>query len=218
MRTWTRAIAAFTLVEVTIVAGIIAGARGSYTGAMDRARRMACQHNLQQLYQGLYQLDLFDGRLPEISFFSKDPQKDPKSLLRVLGPEFSGVLLCPTMPEDIKKHKVTYIFNDELSGKSLDSVRDRRKTWVLMGMTATVRDPKDKRRLAGPQPHSGGVNVLYADGHVEWTKTPPVLKPIDAPKEDTEESTESPASPSEPRQPSRPPGRIPRIPTIPRGY
>jgi len=161
-----RAALAFTLVEVTMVAGIVGGAQGSYTGALDRAKRTVCQHNLKQIYQGLLQIDLFEGRLPKISFYSKDPKKDPHSLLRVLGPSYAGVLVCPTMPEDLKRRGLTYIFNDQLCGKSLSMVRDPSHTWLVMEMTAVVRDKKDPRRLAGPQPHSGGVNVLYADGHV----------------------------------------------------
>lgn len=210
-----RAALAFTLVEVTMVAGIVGGAQGSYTGALDRAKRTVCQHNLKQIYQGLLQIDLFEGRLPKISFYSKDPKKDPHSLLRVLGPSYAGVLVCPTMPEDLKRRGLTYIFNDQLCGKSLSMVRDPGHTWLVMEMTAVVRDKKDPRRLAGPQPHSGGVNVLYADGHVEWTKTPPML--VKPKKGAGEPQPAAPAPQPEQKPPARPspPIRLPRIPSIP---
>lgn len=211
-RRWPRTALAFTLVEVTMVAGIIGGAQGSYTGALDRAKRTACQQNLKQIYLGLLQMDLFEGRLPRITFYSKEPKKDPYSLLRVLGPSYAGVLICPTMPEDIKRTGLTYIFNDRLSAKSLATVRDPGHTWLVMGMTAVVRDKQDPRKLAGPQPHSGGVNVLYADGHVEWTKTPPVLV---KPKKGPGQSPPPTAEPEEPPAQPSPPVRLPRIPTVP---
>ena len=212
-RKWQRALVAFTLIEVTMVAGIIGGAQGSYTGALDRAKMAVCQHNLKQVYQGLLIAELTEGgRLPQISFYSEEPRKDPRSLLRALGPDFEGVLMCPCMPEDIKKKGVTYVFNDSLGGKSLDSVRNPRRTWLVMGMTAVVRDKEDPKKLVGKQPHSGGVNVLYADGHVEWTKTPPVLKAVD----DESKEAEPPAGEPEPEAPRSPPVRLPRIPSIPR--
>ncbi len=207
---WQRAVAAFTLIEITMVSGIIGGAQGSYAGALNRAKRQVCEHNLKQIYQGLLMKDLFDGGLPKISFYSKDPKKDPNSLLRVLGPEYAGVLVCPCIPEDIKKSGLTYVFNDELGGKSLDTVPRRRTTWLVMGMTAVVRDPKDPRKLAGQQPHSGGVNVLYADGHIEFTKTPPRLRAVDAPKEEGEQEQE-PAPPAPEPRPQGPSGLPDRV-------
>ena len=207
---WQRAVTAFTLIEITMVAGIVGGAQSSYAGALNRAKRVACENNLRQIYQGLLMKDLFEGGIPKITFYSKEPRKDPQSLLRVLGPEFASVLICPCMPEDIKKSGLTYLFNDELSGKSLDSIPKRQSTWLVMEMTAVVRDKKDPKKLAGPQPHSGGVNVLYVDGHVEFTTTPPRLRAVDAPAEEgvkegeSEESTRQ----SEPGGPSSLPGRV----------
>jgi prepilin-type processing-associated H-X9-DG protein len=205
---------AFTLIEITMVAGIIGGSQGSYAGVLDRAKRATCANNLQQLYQGVYQKDLFDGHLPEISFFSKEPQKDPRSLLNVMGPEFSGVMICPTMPEDIKRTGCTYVFNDTLGGKSFDTIPDRKGTWVLMDMTGSVRSKDNPDQLSGPQPHSGGVNVLYADGHVEWTQTPPRLQAADAKPDAGRAPAAQPAPP--PAAPSSPPVQLPQIPSIPR--
>lgn len=211
---WRRGALAFTLIEVTMVAGIIGGSQGSYAGALDRAKRATCANNLQQLYQGLYQKDLFDGRLPEIAFFSKEPAKDPRSLLNALGPEFSGVMICPTMPEDIKRLGCTYVFNDALSGKSLDNLPNRRGTWVLMDMTGSVRSKENPDQLSGPQPHSNGVNILYADGHVEWTETPPRLQAADAKPAQGQLPQAQP--PAQPAPPSSPPVQLPQIPALPR--
>lgn len=213
-RKWRRGALAFTLVEITIVAGIIGGSQGSYAGALDRAKRAQCEHNLGQLYLGLYQKDLFDGRLPEISFFPKEPEKDPRSLLNVMGPDFRGVMVCPTMPEDIKRLGCTYVFNDALSGKSLDTIPDRKGTWVLMDMTGTVRSKENPDQLSGPQPHSEGVNVLYGDGHIEWTKTPPRLQAADAKPEAGRPA--EPQPPAEAPAPASPPVRLPQIPVLPR--
>jgi len=219
-RKWQRAVVAFTLIEITMVAGIIGGSQGSYTGALKRAKRTACAHNLRQIYQGLLMVDLTEGRLPRISFYSKDSRKDPHSLLRAIGSSFAPVLVCPTMPEDLKKSGCTYIFNDTLSGKSLTAVGNPSRTWLLMGMTAVMRDKKDPKRLAGKQPHSGGVNVLYADGHVEWTKTPPVLvKPKKGTDEGEAPAGESEAPAGEPKREAPPTGpsiHLPRVPTVPR--
>ncbi len=212
-RKWQRAVVAFTLIEVTIVAGIIGGSQGSYAGALKRAKREACAHNLRQVYQGLLMAELTEGRLPQISFYSKDSRKDPHSLLRTLGPSFAPVLVCPTMPEDIKKSGCTYVFNDTLSGKSFAAVRNPSRTWMLMGMTAVTRDTKDPKKLAGKQPHTGGVNVLYADGHVEWTKTPPVLV---KPEKKTEAGEESAEEPEQEAPPTGPSIRLPSVPSVPR--
>ena len=213
-RKWQRALVAFTLVEVTMVAGIIGGAQGSYTGALDRAKMAVCQHNLKQIYLGLLMVELTEGGgLPQISFYAKEQRKDPRSLLRALGPGYEGVLVCPCMPEDIKKKGVTYVFNDSLGGKPLDSVRNARRTWLVMGMTAVMRDQEDPKKLTGKQPHSGGVNVLYADGRVEWTKTPPVLV---KPKERTEEGEQPTEEPEQEAPPTSPSIRLPRVPSVPR--
>jgi len=211
-RKWQRAVAAFTLIEVTMVAGIIGGSQGSYAGALKRAKREACAHNLRQLYKGLLMTELTEGRLPEISFYSKDSRKDPHSLLRAVGSSYAPLLVCPTMPEDIKKSGCTYIFNDTLSGKSFSAIRDPVHTWLLMGMTAVVRDKNDPKKLAGDQPHSGGVNVLYADGHVEWTTTPPVLV---KPEEKGEAAEEAPPEPKQEAPPAGPSIRLPTVPSVP---
>ncbi len=212
-RKWQRAVVAFTLIEVTIVAGIIGGSQGSYAGALKRAKREACAHNLRQIYQGLLMAELTEGRLPQISFYSKDSRKDPHSLLRALGPSFAPVLVCPTMPEDIKKSGCTYVFNDTLSAKSFAAVRNPSRTWLLMGMTAVMRDKEDPKKLAGKQPHSGGVNVLSADGHVEGTKTPPVLV---KPEKKTEAGEEPAEEPEQEAPPAGPSIHLPRVPSVPR--
>jgi len=170
---------AFTVVELLVVTTIITGAGTgafSYKDAMDKAKQTACMHNLKQVAFGLQMYELEHGRLPDAKFFPKKPLKDKRSILKFLK-GYEKSLICPTMPDKIKKKGLTFIWNDEVSGMPLDRIKDKAKTWLLVEMTAAT--PK-----AAPPPHRDGYNVLYANWQVKWTKKPPKLKAIDAEEEE----------------------------------
>lgn len=166
---------AFTVVELLVVTTIITGVGTgafSYKDAMDKAKQTACMHNLKQVALGLQMYELEHGCLPDAKFFPKKPLKDKRSILKFLK-GYERSLICPTMPDKIKKKGLTFIWNDEVSGMSLNQIKDKSKTWLLVEMTAAT----PKKVLP---PHRGGYNVLYADWSVKWTKKPPKLKAVDA--------------------------------------
>ncbi|KPJ62695.1 MAG: hypothetical protein AMS15_03120 [Planctomycetes bacterium DG_23] len=169
---------AFTVAELLVVTTIITSAgtgASSYKHAMDKAKQTACLHNLKQVALGLQMYELENGRLPDAKFFPEKPLKDKRSILKFLK-GYEQCLICPTMPDEIKKKGLTFIWNDEVSGMSLDQIEDKSKTWLLIEMTAVT--PKKV-----PPPHRGGYNILYADWQVKWTKKLPKLKAIDAEEE-----------------------------------
>ena len=159
--------AAFTLLEVMVVTTIMSSQANNYGEVKRIAYQKSCANNLRQIYQGLLMYDMTNGGLPDAKFYPKDPKTDPKSLVKLLGPSFEPVCVCPVFPSAIKETGLTYIFNDELAGQSLDQVRDARKTWLVTEMNAV----SDKV----PMPHPGGFHILYADGHIDVTQDRPAI-------------------------------------------
>ncbi|MBA7575696.1 hypothetical protein ES708_17532 [subsurface metagenome] len=110
-----------------------------------------------------------DGNLPSASFYPKD-SSDKNSLANILHSYLGSksIFLCPSLPSELKKNGITYIWNDRFSNQDPDSVRDKDKEWLMMEMTAVGREI--------PPPHPGGYNILYLDGHIETKRKPPDLK------------------------------------------
>ncbi len=164
-RFFKRRTRAFTLIELTIAAGIVAGAAGSYRGAMDIAKRSVCQQNLRQVGQLLFMYEMSNGHLPDARFYPQDAQRDPRSISRIV-PELQPLLVCPSMPHSLAERGITFIWNDACSGKSISSIRNPRRTWLLMTVSA----------LDDKAPHLGGYNILYADCQTtEWVREHPEL-------------------------------------------
>lgn len=160
--------AAFTLIEVMVVMGIMMSQANNYGDVKRIAYQKSCENNLRQLYMALQMEAMNSDGLPDAKFYSENPKKDPKNLYNVLGPNYQQSLVCPVFPSSLKDKGCTYLYNDTLAGQSLDSIADPKKTWLLTELNAV--SPKI------PMPHPRGFNILYADGHIEITdKLPPDL-------------------------------------------
>ena len=149
----------FGLIEVMTVTAIVSSLQtNSYQGVRDRAVAIKCQHNLKQIALVL----MTSGALPNAAFYPKgDPKSDPQSL-RVLLKQIPGeMLVCPSMPAALKEKGLTFLWNDQLNGKSLLAAR----TWVLIEMSCLAEKPV--------APHSGNFHILYTDGSVKSVSQPP---------------------------------------------
>lgn len=191
--------AAFTLIEVMVVTGIMMAQTNNYGDVKKIAHQKACENNLRQIYLALQMEDTTSGALPDAKFYTEKPKKDPKSLYNVLGPNYQPSLVCPVFPPSLKDTGCTYLYNDTLAGQPLDSVQQPNKTWLVTELNAV--SPKI------PMPHLRGFHILYADGHIEITKTlPPDLADMakKVEKEQGEKSTgEEPNKESEKPAPAR---------------
>jgi prepilin-type processing-associated H-X9-DG protein len=148
-----------------VVTGIMMSQANNYGQVKDLAYQKSCENNLRQVYMGLSMYDMTNGSLPEAKFFAENPRKDPKSLYNMLDASYQALLVCPVFPQALKQKGCTYLFNDTLGGQSLSSISDPRTTWLMTELNAV----SDKIKM----PHPGGFNILYADGHIEATKTLP---------------------------------------------
>jgi len=159
------ALAAFTLVEVTVVMGIMMAETNNYGDVTKIAYQESCENNLRQIYQGLVMYDMNNGSLPDAKFYPDNPRKDPKSIVKLMDEAYQKLFVCPVFPGAIKDKGLTYIYNDTLKGQSLGTVSDPEKTWLMTELNAV----SDKIKM----PHPGGFHILYADGKVKVTKSIP---------------------------------------------
>ena len=157
----------FTLIELMAVTAILTSLPLGAYKAVGKAKEISCKNNLKQIYLALTMFRMNnDGNLPSACFYPKD-SSDKNSLANILRLS-KDVFLCPSLPGELKKNGITYIWNDRFSNQDPDSLPHKDKKWLMMEMTAV-----DKKI---PPPHPGGYNVLYLDGHIETKQKPPDLR------------------------------------------
>jgi len=159
--------AAFTMLEVLVVTGIMLSQSNNYGDVKKIAYQTSCHNNLEQLWQAFQMYDMNNGALPKATFYPKNPKTDANSIVKVFDAAYQPMFVCPVFPSDIRDTGLTYLYNDTVAGGSLDSVADPGHTWLLMEMNAV----SDKI----PMPHPGGFHILYCDGHIERTKQIPAV-------------------------------------------
>lgn len=149
---------AFTLVEISVVTGILASVpKAQYGQALAQARQTEVTINLKQVYQCIVVYEASMGALPEACFYPEDARSSPKSILKILElPE--KLLVNPALPESLVKRGLTYVWNEKVGGKALSGISEPAKTWLLADMTVISADI--------PGPNQGKYNVLWADGSV----------------------------------------------------
>jgi prepilin-type processing-associated H-X9-DG protein len=155
--------AAFTLLEVMVVTTIMTSQANNYGEVKRIAYQKSCQNNLRQIYMGLQMYEMTNGALPKAKFYPKDPRHGRKSIVTMIGPGYEQMFVCPVFPDEIKNKGLTYVYNDEVGGQTLDQLP--RDTWIMTEMNAV----SDKV----PMPHPGGFHILYADGQIKVTKERP---------------------------------------------
>lgn len=178
-----------TLIEVMVVTSSLASlGSGAFTGAMDAARRDACGQNLRQLGLAVQMFaDDNDGKLPAAYFLPADAEKDPGSIERILMPYVKSkpLFICPSAPEAVKKFGLGYIWNDQLNNMLIDQVPNPSQVWMMTDInaaaTAVPAQMAQQKKIdlsLIPPAHLEGYNILYADGHVKWSKEPPKIQPV----------------------------------------
>lgn len=130
-----------------------------------------CKVQLEKVYEYLVLYESDNGRLPIFELYPEDPIGNQESLINRLG-ELPGFdprwLRCPSAPAAVRAHGITYLWNTALNHGSLTNRNEI--TWVLVDMQAL-----DDRI---PGPHFGTYHILYSDGRVERSASPPHSLPL----------------------------------------
>lgn len=180
-----------TLVEVLMVSSFMSGlGGGAYQGALDGARRDVCLNNLKQLGLAIQMFAMdHDDKLPVAAFYpQKDPKNNPQSIRVKLWSYVKSdpIFQCPAAPDVLNSQGgLAYVWNDALNGMLQDQIPNPSQVWMMTDMATTltalpadVAKQKSINAKVVPPPHVNGYNILYADGHVKWSPTPPVIKPV----------------------------------------
>jgi prepilin-type N-terminal cleavage/methylation domain-containing protein len=157
----------FTLTELLVVTSILGAISPvAYIGVKNKAYEIQCMNNLKQIGTATQMFELDQGRLPDAKFFPENPNTDPRSIKVILKnyglPD--EIFICPTSPQQLKDLGLTYLWNDEVSGRTLYSIKNPSQTWLMVDMTAAYE------KVAS---HRNGYNVLYANFQVNWSASPP---------------------------------------------
>ncbi len=160
----------FTATELLMVTTLLFSIPvSSYIGIKNKALQIQCASNLRQIGMAINMFVISEGKYPPAKFFPAQPLKDPQSIVVILKSYHlpQKVFICPSAPPLLREKGLTYLWNDYLSGKDPSRVKNPSRTWMMVDITAV--DPRVSS-------HLGGYNILYADGHVEWSPRPPPIK------------------------------------------
>lgn len=124
-----------------------------------------CAYNLAQIYGALEMYEINHGVLPNLAFYPDNPKHAPDSLLVVLDPYAFGSDLgyCPSSHPLIRDRGLSYVWNIRMNGKKLHAAPDA--PWLITEISAL----SDQVR----PPHRGQYLILYADGRIARSRTPP---------------------------------------------
>lgn len=164
---------AFTLIEllvVVVIMGILLALIMPAIGmARESGRRSLCVSNMRQCYAWLMiYADEHDGKFP----ISSNPSDfDLASSPYPSYIEDYGILICPGSKDtkwvsgQFLPNNVSYMYNN--SNLNVDSQSD-----TILGADKVTN--ADNSTLSDSDNHKKyGVNVMYVDGHVKWSKTVP---------------------------------------------
>jgi prepilin-type processing-associated H-X9-DG protein len=130
------------------------------------ARQSECQSNLKRLFALLKQYDGKHDGLPKAAFYPRLPLTSADSLRVLLGDKETTRFTCPTCSPDLQRFGLNYAWNQKLSGKRLADIKEPANTWLLMDFVGA----HDWMVNNGHCGHRRGVNILYADGSVKWSR------------------------------------------------
>jgi len=130
-----------------------------------------CKENLLQIYESLKLYEQEHGRLPALELFPEDLHGNPDSILNKLKDREGfdpAWLICPSAPQVLRDQGITYLWNTALNQASL--LNRTEITWVLVDLQALDDNL--------PGPHFNAYQVLYTDGRVERSYSPPPSLPV----------------------------------------
>ncbi len=124
-----------------------------------------CADNLAQIYSALEMYEINHGVLPNLAFYPDNPKHAPDSLLVVLDPYAFGSDLgyCPSSHPVIRERGLSYVWNIRMNGKKLHAAPDA--PWLITEIAALSDQVSP--------PHRGHYLILYADGRIVRSQTPP---------------------------------------------
>jgi len=182
----------FTLVELLVVIAIIsilaAMLLPALKSARDSAKRVGCLSNLKQIYQGfsMYASD-WDNYLPtDVVVWQR------KIASYIYGreiPDWQGpvngntpVMMCPSYPKNLEQNAwehyglndkfiTAYLVANTYNGR-LDRCSNPSGTFLVLDSEYPM-STLNSVSMNFYRRHSGGINVLAADGHVGWMKEIP---------------------------------------------
>lgn len=131
----------------------------------DRSRDQLKQvHHILMLYEREH------GHFPTLDFFPEEPFRDSESILQVLRPYGldPAWLISPSAPNVLREHGISFLWNTALNRRSLDSLIE--PVWMLVDIQAL------DDRLPGP--HFRSYHILYTDGRVVRSPSPPHTLPV----------------------------------------
>lgn len=156
--------AGFTAVEILAVTGILTGlGGGAFVGNTSQAHQTACQQQLRQIGMAIQMMTMTGEPLPKAWFYPPDrhQNRETYNIVRLMSSHVpANLFVCPAAPQEINRRGIAYVYNSRVGGRTLDSIGNPSRTWLLMDINV-VSDQV-------PPAHRGGCNVLFADGSVKW--------------------------------------------------
>jgi len=156
----------FSLVELLIILLLLMCiASIAYFFTHQVMMRKRCKWNLREIHTALELYEIDRGTLPRLAFFPDEPKAEVDSIVSVLRPYGAGpeIYVCPALPQYLRSLGLTYIWNVRLNGRKMQS--PDAPTWMLTEMSALSDNV--------PKPHLGIYDIIYTDGAVRKSKTPP---------------------------------------------
>jgi prepilin-type processing-associated H-X9-DG protein len=160
----------FTATELLFVAALVSSIpAANYIGVHNKAMEIQCRTQLRQIAMAVEMFVQDNGRYPDALFYPEEPLKDERSIVLLLGSYGAArpLFLCPVSPQVLRKKGLSYLWNDELSGRPPGSVKNPGEVWLMVDVTSAHE---------GISSHSGGYNYIFADGTVRWKKEAPVFR------------------------------------------